>query len=318
MAPVRARRLLDAGRTGKPPYSPSFDPRTNTIVFHAGRERTALLQASLSSDGAVDEISTVREDGSRSYHAQVSPDGERLAYDSDVDGTRGVYIAQPRRLFAEARERNGLRVGADLVTRRAVRGLCARGARTAARVERLDGARADRRAAAHTRHTASGSPGARRGSLTAGGSRTASRIASSCATSRRGVSRAYPHARARAGWYARRPCLPTDNASCSRCTGTAHGCSTCGPARPTRLLADASAEEFAWSPDGRRVAYHSVPRRRMGHLDAGHGAGAVATGGRRQCCGSASPAMRGSEASMRRNSRAESSSAPLKSTSGTS
>jgi Tol biopolymer transport system component len=24
-----------------------------------------------------------------------------------------------------------------------------------------------------------------------------------------------------------------------------------------RLLDDASAEEFAWSPDGRRVAYHS-------------------------------------------------------------
>ena len=27
---------------------------------------------------------------------------------------------------------------------------------------------------------------------------------------------------------------------------------------PSRVLADASAEEFAWSPDGRRVAYHSL------------------------------------------------------------
>jgi hypothetical protein len=103
LRPARGRRLLHAGKTGQPPYSPSFDPRTNAIVFHAGLERTALMQASLRSDGEVDSISTMREDGSRSYHAQVSPDGEHLVYDSDAEGSRGIYIANrdgssPRRV----------------------------------------------------------------------------------------------------------------------------------------------------------------------------------------------------------------------------
>ena len=103
LRPARARRLLHAGKTGKPPYSPSFDPRTNAIVFHAGLERTALMQASLRSDGEVESISTMREDGTRSYHAQVSPDGEHLVYDSDAEGSRGIYIANrdgssPRRV----------------------------------------------------------------------------------------------------------------------------------------------------------------------------------------------------------------------------
>jgi hypothetical protein len=103
VVPVKARRLLDAGTTGRAPYSPSFDPRTKALVFHTGIEHTALLQASVGSDGALGSISTMREDGSRNYHAQVSPDGQHLAYDSDSLGTRAVYIANrdgssPRRV----------------------------------------------------------------------------------------------------------------------------------------------------------------------------------------------------------------------------
>ncbi len=33
------------------------------------------------------------DDGSRNYHAQPSPDGRAIAFDSDRDGERGVYIA---------------------------------------------------------------------------------------------------------------------------------------------------------------------------------------------------------------------------------
>jgi hypothetical protein len=44
-------------------------------------------------DGMTLRITRVADDGARNYHARVSPDGERIAFDSDRDGTRGVYIA---------------------------------------------------------------------------------------------------------------------------------------------------------------------------------------------------------------------------------
>lgn len=100
------RRLLHAAVTGDVPYSPSFDPRSQGLVFHTGLEQTALLEAALTDDGEVAAVRTLREDGSRAFHAQVSPDGTALAFDSDVDGARGVYVARrdgshPRRVSGD-------------------------------------------------------------------------------------------------------------------------------------------------------------------------------------------------------------------------
>ena len=39
-------------------------------------------------------METVLRDGATNYHATVSPDGASLAYDSDRDGSRAVYVAQ--------------------------------------------------------------------------------------------------------------------------------------------------------------------------------------------------------------------------------
>ena len=44
-------------------------------------------------------VATVLRDGATNYHATVSPDGTWLAYDSDRDGSRAVYVAH-----ADARE----------------------------------------------------------------------------------------------------------------------------------------------------------------------------------------------------------------------
>jgi hypothetical protein len=44
-------------------------------------------------DGMTLRITRVAEDGARNYHAEVSPGGERIAFDSDRDGPRGVYVA---------------------------------------------------------------------------------------------------------------------------------------------------------------------------------------------------------------------------------
>lgn len=44
-------------------------------------------------DGMTLRITRVEDDGARNYHVQVSPDGEQIAFDSDRDGARGVYVA---------------------------------------------------------------------------------------------------------------------------------------------------------------------------------------------------------------------------------
>jgi TolB protein len=36
---------------------------------------------------------TIVDDGARNYHVQPSPDGRMIAFDSDRDGERGVYVA---------------------------------------------------------------------------------------------------------------------------------------------------------------------------------------------------------------------------------
>jgi Tol biopolymer transport system component len=107
--PIRTERtvqpLLLAAAVGADVFSPSFAPRGRTILFHAGREAAPLMRASLSDTGEVDvdRIETLLDDGAANYHAAMSPDGTRIAYDSDRDGVRGVYVAHadgsgPRRI----------------------------------------------------------------------------------------------------------------------------------------------------------------------------------------------------------------------------
>jgi len=39
-------------------------------------------------------VMTIVDDGARNYHVQPSPDGSQVAFDSDRDGERGVYVAR--------------------------------------------------------------------------------------------------------------------------------------------------------------------------------------------------------------------------------
>lgn len=97
--PIRTERtvqpLLLAAAVGADVFSPSFAPRGRTILFHRGREAAPLMRASLSDTGEVDveRIETLLDDGAANYHATMSPDGTRIAYDSDRGGVRGVYVA---------------------------------------------------------------------------------------------------------------------------------------------------------------------------------------------------------------------------------
>jgi Tol biopolymer transport system component len=43
--------------------------------------------------GEIEAVEKLIDDGAANYHVVMSPDGELIAYDSDRDGVRGVYVA---------------------------------------------------------------------------------------------------------------------------------------------------------------------------------------------------------------------------------
>jgi hypothetical protein len=97
--PIRTERtvqpLLLAAAVGADLFSPSFGPHGRALLFHAGRDAAPLMRALVSDTGEVevDQIETLLDDGAANYHVTMSPDAARIAYDSDRDGVRGVYVA---------------------------------------------------------------------------------------------------------------------------------------------------------------------------------------------------------------------------------
>jgi hypothetical protein len=77
-------------------FSPSFASNGTAVFFHtAGPAGSALKRLDKRSDGDVLHVATIVDDGAKNYHVQPSPDGRAIAFDSDRDGVRGVYVASP-------------------------------------------------------------------------------------------------------------------------------------------------------------------------------------------------------------------------------
>jgi Tol biopolymer transport system component len=78
-------------------FSPAFTSDGTAIFFHTGRDHDARSAIDAVTTGSQIDgdlgIMTIVDDGSRNYHAQPSPDGSSVAFDSDRDGQRGVYVA---------------------------------------------------------------------------------------------------------------------------------------------------------------------------------------------------------------------------------
>ena len=75
-------------------FSPTFAANGRELFFHAGHSNAGrLVVASLDDRGLVSRVRTLLDERARNYHPRVSPDGQQLAFDSDRDGERGVYIS---------------------------------------------------------------------------------------------------------------------------------------------------------------------------------------------------------------------------------
>ena len=89
---IPPRPLLSSVVLGADIFSPSFAPQ-GELLFHSGRNHSALMRATFDQAGTP-TVATLLQDGATNYHATLSPDGVWLSYDSDRDGTRGVYVAR--------------------------------------------------------------------------------------------------------------------------------------------------------------------------------------------------------------------------------
>jgi Tol biopolymer transport system component len=91
--PTSAAVVAAAPRSRDPMFSPAFASNGTALFYHTGRSsdaRSALAEKSLDNDL---QVMTILDDGAKNYHVQPSPDGKLIAFDSDRDGERGVYVA---------------------------------------------------------------------------------------------------------------------------------------------------------------------------------------------------------------------------------
>jgi cytoskeletal protein RodZ len=75
-------------------FSPSFASVGTAMFFQAkGSDGSALVRADVDGEGDVLQITRIVDDTANNWHVRPSPDGKKIAFDSDRDGTRGIYVA---------------------------------------------------------------------------------------------------------------------------------------------------------------------------------------------------------------------------------
>jgi hypothetical protein len=75
-------------------YSPSFAAVGTAMFYHTGSDgRSSLMRADGDSSGAVLRVTSVVDDEAANFHPRPSPDGKQIAFDSDREGVRAVFIA---------------------------------------------------------------------------------------------------------------------------------------------------------------------------------------------------------------------------------
>ena len=245
-------------------YSPFFGS-AGTIFFQAqGATGIALIRAQIDTEGRILETTRLVDDGARNFHVRPSPDAKQIAFDSDRGGERGVYVAEAG--GAAARKVSGTGYAAvpswspDSQSLVFVRAEPKRGRVWNLWHLTLQSGRLRRLTSYAYGQTWGGSwfPDGRRIAY----SHEDRLIVLDLASSTRRVYRSPQRGR-----LVRTPAVSPDGRQIlfqlfrdgawllDLSSGTMR-----------QLLADPSAEEFAWSADGQRVAYHS--QRQAEHVTA--------------------------------------------------
>lgn len=87
-------QLMTASAGGAPAFSPSFSNVGSAVFYHRDEGvGTALVKADRDEATGDLRVINIVEDNARNYHVRPSPDGLLIAFDSDRDGERGVYVA---------------------------------------------------------------------------------------------------------------------------------------------------------------------------------------------------------------------------------
>lgn len=237
-------------------FSPAFASVGSAMFYHSGSEGpSALMRADTDGGGAILRITRIVDDSSRNFHARPSPDGTRIAFDSDRDGERGVYVA-------DADGRNVKRVTGEGFA--AVPSWSPDGSSLAfvraepdrPRVWNLWTVDLDSGATRRLTNHPYGQPWG--GSWFPDGKRIAYShedrlIVLDIAG---GTRRVYPSPRK--GQLVRTPAVSPDGRRVIfQVYRDGAWLLDLRDGSMRKVLADSTAEEYTWSPDGRRVAYHS-------------------------------------------------------------
>lgn len=89
--PLRSARRVT---TQPASYSPTFTNTGTAMFFHeGGGQGSALMRADTDTRGTILKITRIVDDKAQNFHARPSPDGTEIAFDSDREGLRAVYVA---------------------------------------------------------------------------------------------------------------------------------------------------------------------------------------------------------------------------------
>ena len=77
-------------------FSPAFASTGSAMFYHsaASGSNSAIMRADTDGAGGLLRVTRVVNDDAQNYHARPSPGGDMIAFDSDRDGERAVYVAR--------------------------------------------------------------------------------------------------------------------------------------------------------------------------------------------------------------------------------